>query len=107
MLLSDISTFRISKEFFCVELVAGTPAKQYSSPGLGIFVVDKSVQSSDSINSINQTVRSFITSASAFGSPNYNFNYSNAVANLQYTTASNNVTETFPVHTSIQYFIKY
>ena len=82
--------------------------KNYSSPPLGIFVTDKSVQPSDYVNGISQTVRSFITNANVFGPPNYNFDKSNAVASLQYTTASNNgVVETFPVHTSINYFIKY
>ena len=81
--------------------------KNYVAPPLGIFVTDKSVQPSNYVNGITQTVRSFLTNANAFGPPNYNFDKSNAVASLQYTTASNNVTETFPVHTSIQYFIKY
>jgi microcystin-dependent protein len=87
--------------------------KQYTSPALGTIFPDESAQitTSNYVNSINQTVKSFITSANAFGPPNYNFNYSNAVASMNYTTGSDTLnighTETFPVHTSIQYFIKY
>ena len=89
-------------------LVYGQPAKQYTSPPLGAYVVDKSVQPSNYVTGINQNVRSFITSASLIGAPSYNFNYSNAVASLQYTTANESgIVETFPVHTSINYFIKY
>ena len=91
-----------------LDLQIPSNAKNYASPGLGVFVMDKSVQPYDYVNGITQTVRSFVTNANAFGPPNYNFDRSNAVASLQYTTASNNgVVETFPVHTSIQYFIKY
>ena len=91
-----------------LDLVVGAPAKHYSSPGLGVFVVDKSVQQSKFVNDITQRVRSLITSASLIGAPSYSLNYSNAVANLQYTTETDTgVNETFPVHTSIQYFIKY
>jgi microcystin-dependent protein len=89
-------------------LVYGEPAKQYSSPPLGAYVVDKSVQPANYVTGITQNVRSFVTSASLIGAPSYNFNYSNAVASLQYTTANESgVVETFPVHTSINYFIKY
>jgi hypothetical protein len=88
--------------------VYGQPAKQYTSPPLGAYVVDKSVQPSNYVTGITQNVRSFITSASLIGTPSYNFNYSNAVASLQYTTANESgIVETFPVHTSINYFIKY
>jgi hypothetical protein len=89
-------------------LVYGQPAKQYVSPPLGIYVVDKSVQPSNYVTGITQNVRSFVTSASLIGAPSYNFNYSNAVASLQYTTANESgVVESAPVHTSVQYFIKY
>jgi len=91
-----------------LDLQVPSSPKNYISPGLGLFVKDKCVQPSNYIDGITQSVKSFITSANAFGPPNYNFNYSNAVANLQYSTASDTgVVETFPVHTSIQYFIKY
>ena len=85
----------------------------YSSPNLGTVYADEAaqIQTSNYVNQINQEVKSFITSANAFGPPNYNFNYSNAVASLNYTSGNdiinNGHTETFPVHTSIQYFIKY
>ena len=88
-------------------------AKTYTAPPLGTIFPDETQQitTSSYVNSINQQVKSFITSANAFGPPNYNFNYSNAVASLNYTSGSdilnNGHTETFPVHTSIQYFIKY
>jgi microcystin-dependent protein len=87
--------------------------KTYTSPSLGTIFPDESAQitTSNYVNGINQTVKSFITSANAFGPPNYNFNYSNAVASMNYTTGSDTLnighTETFPAHTSIQYFIKY
>ena len=87
--------------------------KMYSSPNLGTVYPDEAaqIQTNDYVNQINQQVKSFITSANAFGPPNYNFNYSNAVSSLNYTTAHDTIninhTETFPVHTSIQYFIKY
>jgi len=87
--------------------------KMYSSPNLGTVYPDEAAQivTSDYVNQINQEVKSFVTSANAFGPPNYNFNYSNAVSSLNYTTGHdiihNGHTETFPVHTSIQYFIKY
>ena len=91
----------------------GAVQKTYNSPSLGTIYTDESieVQTSNYLNSINQEVKSFITSANAFGPPNYNFNYSNAVASLNYTTGNDRLnighTETFPVHTSINYFIKY
>jgi len=91
----------------------GALQKMYSSPNLGTVYADEAaqIQTSNYVNQINQEVKSFITSANAFGPPNYNFNYSNAVASLNYTSGNdiinNGHTETFPVHTSIQYFIKY
>lgn len=91
----------------------GAVQKTYNSPSLGTIYTDETIESrtSDYVNGINQTVKSFITSANAFGPPNYNFNYSNAVASLNYTTGNDRLnigrTETFPVHTSINYFIKY
>jgi microcystin-dependent protein len=87
--------------------------KMYSSPNLGTVYADEAaqIQTSNYVTSINQEVKSFITSANTFGPPNYNFNYSNAVASLNYTSGNdiinNGRTENFPVHTSIQYFIKY
>ena len=90
-----------------LELVYGQPAKQYSSPPLGIFVKDKSVFPSTVVTSINQSVKSFLEKANStiIG---VSFTSSNAVSSLQYTTESNNnVIESAPVHTSINYFIKY
>jgi len=91
----------------------GAVQKTYNSPSLGTIYTDETIESTTSnyVNGINQEVKSFITSANAFGPPNYNFNYSNAVASLNYTTGNDRLnighTETFPVHTSINYFIKY
>ena len=59
------------------------------------------------VTSINQSVKSFLERANnnVIG---ISFTSSTAVSSLNYTTASNNgVVESFPVHTSIQYFIKY
>jgi microcystin-dependent protein len=81
--------------------------KNYVSPPLGTFVKDKSVIPSTVVTSINQSVKSFLEKANStiIG---VSFTSSNAVSSLNYTTESNNgVVETFPVHTSIQYFIKY
>ena len=81
--------------------------KNYISPPLGTFVKDKSVQPSNYITSINQSVKSFLERANS-NVIGLSFTTSNAVSSLQYSTASDTgVVETFPVHTSIQYFIKY
>jgi len=91
----------------------GAVQKTYNSPSLGTIYTDETIESTTSnyVTGINQEVKSFITSANGFGAPNYNFNYSNAVASLNYTTGNDRLnighTETFPVHTSINYFIKY
>ena len=88
-------------------LVYGQPAKQYTSPPLGAYVVDKSVQPSNYVTSINQNVKPFLEKANST-IVGVSFTSSNAVASLQYTTANESgVIETFPVHTSVQYFIKY
>ncbi len=91
-----------------LDLVIGSPAKHYSSSPLGVFVTDKSVEPSNNVTSINQSVKSFLERANS-NVIGLSFTTSNAVSSLNYTTASNNgvVVETFPVHTSIQYFIKY
>jgi microcystin-dependent protein len=91
----------------------GAVQKTYNSPSLGTIYTDETAQSTTSnyVNGITQEVKSFITGGNAFGPPTYNFNYANAVSSLQYTTGhdtiNNGYTETFPVHTSINYFIKY
>ena len=43
--------------------------KNFMSPGLGLFVTDKSVQPSNYVNGIIQAVRSFITSTTLIGAP--------------------------------------
>ena len=81
--------------------------KTYASPPLGVFVTDKSVIPSNVVTSINQNVKSFLERANnnVIG---ISFTSSNAVSSLNYTTESNNdVVESAPVHTSVQYFIKY
>ena len=88
-------------------------AKTYNSPPLGTIFPDETIQSTTSsyVNSINQEEKSFITGANAFGPPTYSFNYSNAVASMNYTSGNDILNmghvETFPVHTSIQHFIRY
>ena len=92
----------------------GAIQKTYTSPALGQIFPDETTQSTTKpfVDNITTTVRSFVTSVSSvLGPPTYNFNYSNAVASMQFTASSetinNGFTETFPVHTSVQYFIKY
>ena len=92
----------------------GAIQKTYTSPALGQIFPDETTQSTTKpfVDNITTTVRSFITSVSSIlGPPTYNFNYSNAVSSMQFTASSetinNGFTETFPVHASINYFIKY
>jgi microcystin-dependent protein len=88
-------------------------SRTYTTPGLGTIVPDQITQmkTSNYVNNINQNVQTFVTGPSAAGAPNYTFNYANAVSSLNYTTdfdqfgATN--TETAPVYTTVQYFIKY
>jgi microcystin-dependent protein len=90
-----------------LDLQVPSNPKTYVSPPLGIFVKDKSVFPSTVVTSINQNVKSFLERANnnVIG---ISFTSSNAVSSLNFTTESNNgVVETFPVHTSINYFIKY
>jgi hypothetical protein len=90
-----------------LDLQVPSSPKNYISPGLGLFVKDKSVQPSNYVNGITQSVKSFLERANS-DIVGVSFTTSNAVANLQYSTASDTgVVETFPIHTSIQYFIKY
>jgi microcystin-dependent protein len=88
-------------------------AKTYSSPPLGVTYADETQQTttSDYVNQINQEVKTFVTGGSGFGGNSFNFNYANAVASLNYSVAHDTLNighvETFPVHTSVQYFIRY
>ena len=93
---------------------SGNPvAKTYTSPSLGTAYADETQQitTSNYVNQINQEVKTFVTGGSGFGGNSFNFNYANAVASLNYTVANDTINrghvETFPVHTSIKYFIKY
>ena len=87
--------------------------KTYTSPALGTTYADETqeITTSDYVNQINQEVKTFVTGGSGFGGNSFNFNYANAVSSLNYTvnhdTINRGHVETFPVHTSIQYFIKY
>jgi microcystin-dependent protein len=87
--------------------------KVYSSQALGTIVPheNEEIITANYVYQINQEVKSFVTSPNGFGAPGYSFNYSNAVASLNYNTSYDTInpgyTETFPVYTSIQYFIKY
>jgi microcystin-dependent protein len=91
----------------------GAVQKTYNSPSLGTVYADEAaqIQTSNYVNGINTEVKNFVTGGSAFGQNAFSFNYSNAVASMNYTTGSDTLnighTENFPVHTSIQYFIKY
>jgi hypothetical protein len=96
-------------------VIAGrTPVvKVYSSASMGTVVPHETEEflTANYIYQINQEVKSFITSPNGFGPPSYSFNYSNAVASLSYDTSHDTInignSETFPVYTSIKYFIKY
>ena len=87
--------------------------KVYSSQALGTIVPheNEEIITANYVHQINQEVKSFVTEPNGFGPPGYSFNYSNAVASLNYNTSYDRInpgyTETFPVYTSIQYFIKY
>jgi microcystin-dependent protein len=84
--------------------------KTYTSPVLGTTLNDKSTQftTSEFVDHIHTEVRSFVTGSSDFMAP---YQYSNAVSSLNFTKSSNTFNsgnlETHPVHTSVQYFIKY
>ena len=84
--------------------------KTYTAPALGTTLNDQSTSFSTSnyVDNINTQVRSVVTG----GSNNIGtFTYSNAISSLNFTTANNSFNngnnETFPVHMSVQYFIKY
>ena len=91
----------------------GAVVKVYSSQSLGTIVPheNEEIITANYISQINQDVKSFVTEPNGFGPPGYSFNYSNAVASLNYDTSHDTINpgnaETFPVYTSIQYFIKY
>ena len=91
----------------------GAVVRVYSSQSLGTVVPheNEEIITANYISQINQDVKSFVTEPNGFGPPGYSFNYSNAVASLNYDTSHDTINpgnaETFPVYTSIQYFIKY
>ena len=90
-----------------LDLQTPSNPKNYVAPPLGVFITDKAVQPSNYVTSINQSVKSFLERANS-NIIGVSFTSSNAVSSLQYSTASDTgVVETFPVHTSINYFIKY
>ena len=88
----------------------GAIQKTYNSPALGQIFPDETAQSTINsyVNNITTSVRSFVTSVN---DPLIGTQKSNAVSSMQFTTSNETInignTETFPVHTSIQYFIKY
>ena len=88
--------------------------KTYTSPPLVTTYADETQQITTSdyvVNQINQEVKTFVTGGGGFGGNSFNFNFVNAVASLKYNVEHDAINmghvETFPVHTSIQYFIKY
>ena len=90
-----------------LDLQVPSNPKSYVSPPLGVYVSDKSVQPSNYVTSINQNVKSFLERGNS-NIIGISFTSSNAVSSLQYNTANESgIVETFPVHTSINYYIKY
>lgn len=84
--------------------------KTYTSPNLGTTLNDKSTQiiTNEFVDNINTQVKSVVTGSSDFMAT---YQYSNAISSLNFTKSSNTFNsgnlETHPVHTSVQYFIKY
>ena len=64
-----------------LDLVIGSPAKHYSSSLLVVFVTDKSVEPSNNVTSINQSVKSFLERANS-NVIGLSFTTSNAVSSL-------------------------
>ena len=90
----------------------GAPVgKNYTAPSIGTTLVDQSIQTTTNTLTPNIQVKTFVTGGTAMFAPSYTFQYSNAVSSisfdstLDYTNYGND--NTFPVHTSVQYFIKY
>ena len=91
---------------------AGAPVgKTYTAPSIGTTLCDQSIQTTVNTLTPNIQVKTFVTGGTAMFAPSYTFQYSNAVSSisfdstLDYTNYGND--NTFPVHTSVQYFIKY
>ena len=92
-----------------------TPVKkEYSSPPLGTIVPhqNEEIITANYIYQINpDDVKSFVTGPKPFQLPSSSFNYSNGLASISYNTSHDTInagnTETFPAHTSIQYFLKH
>jgi hypothetical protein len=88
----------------------GPIIKSYQSPNLGTTVIDQSTEFNTSffVDNINTQVQSVVTGSSAYVGT---FSYTNAISSLNFTTNNNGFNygnqETHPVHTSVQYFIKY
>ena len=93
-----------------LEVIGGNVYKSYQSPVLGYTVRDKSTQftTSEFVDNINTQVKSVVTGSSDFMAT---YKYSNAISSLNFTKNSNTFNfgneENYPVHTSVQYFIKY
>ena len=93
-----------------LEVIGGNVYKSYQSPVLGYTVRDKSTQftTSEFVDNINTEVRSVVTGSQALGNI---FQSTNAISSLNFTKNNNTFNfgneENYPVHTSVQYFIKY
>ena len=91
-------------------MIGSNVYKSYQSHVLGYTVRDKSTQftTSEFVDHIHTEVRAFVTGSSDFMAP---YQYSNAVSSLNFTKNNNTFNfgneENYPVHTSVQYFIKY
>ena len=101
-------------QFVAQPVVAGSGnpvGKNYTAPTLGTTLCDQSIQATTNTLTPNIQVKTFVTGGTPMFSPSYTFQYSNAVSSLSfdmsldYTNYGND--NTFPVHASVQYFIKY
>ncbi len=105
----------LGTRFVAAKVVGGgglPVGKYFTSPDLGHFVVDQSVETVVNNYSLNQQVKRFVTNGKQYiGPPDSNFDFSNAIASETLDITTNFVNqgydETFPANTSVQYFIKY
>ena len=103
----------LGSQFVAQPVVAGSGnpvGKNYTAPNLGTTLCDQSIQTTTStyVNNVSTQVKTVVTGLTGnIGT----YQTSNALSSLNFTT-SNDVfnygnDNTFPVHASVQYFIKY
>ena len=100
-------------QFVAQPVVAGSGnpvGKYYTAPNLGTTLCDQSIQTTTStyVNNVSTQVKTVVTGLTGnIGT----YQTSNALASLSFTTANDVFNygndNTFPVHASVQYFIKY